>query len=572
MFFLHSDPQAQGTQMDAKVIGAPQITQPGVAGGELLFGSNNVPGSLNPIFGGNPITAVTAAGLLELNAITLDYEPAVASSYTVSADNTSIQVTLRSGIKWSDGELVTADDVVFTFVTLLQNSGLLQNLANFGNQLTLPAYTITSTDAQHLTFSFPNKDASQMVAPLTLPLFPKHIFPNVDAPNFFQQWSINTPADQVVGLGAFHVLSFTSNGDNNNPVINDAVVERNPNYWKKDQNGTTLPYVNKLTFKFLPQAADLNTMLGNGQLDLLGGGGSDADVALAAVPGVTMVVGDPFVTADSLIFNEDAADANLKTLFRDDRFRQALAHTLDRNKLTNQLTDNAKFLAPRENAAYFKSPFFNEAATTKFVYDLNAAKQLLDQIGLKDTNGDGIREFADGKPVKFDFNTNDNNSVRVAAGEELTSIWKSLGLDVNYLVEPFAALQGRFDFNNRKASFDIQLIAFGIGINTIQDVNYLNCQYASNGFCHVQRFSDPGEATERQKRIDDIFTKLNGPALSSADQTALENELQTLISQDLGQIPLWTARMAVAIRSGVHNAESVGVFGVPHSLEYIWKS
>lgn len=573
--------RAQNPPTNAKIIGAPLIETPGRSGGELSDASATVPRSLNPYVDFNDLGLLLQARLLELNPLTLAVEPALAESFQASEDNTKLTMTLRGGLRWSDGEPLTVDDILFTFVDVLQNQELIQSLRDLGSNLDVPSFQIAPVDGRTFRFDFNAPVADRALVDLTgnAVVLPKHNLANTvkklnpkAAPDAFAKaWGLlSTTPDQVAGLGSFRLKEIQKTGI---PFISERataiVLERNPFYWKVDSVGTQLPYIDRFTRSFVATSSDAITKLKNGQIDILSGVRVADAVGLTSQPGLQLVVDGPVPTITLLSFNQDASDPELKALFRDVRFRQPVAYTLDRATLLQGVPERAPFFAPRESFVHPLSPFFSDAATRKFEFDLGKAKVLLDEMGLRDSNGDGVREYSSGKPVAFEFITNDNNPVRVEASKLLAQNWRQIGLGVDFKPLAFDVVVESLGTESKQPSYQAVMIGFGID-GSLVNSGYLSCFFSSSGFCHIQRASDAQgkDLPEAQRRMDEILTN---PGNTPEERSERLNELQQILSEDLSLIPLWSERAITAIRPGVKNAQVINYLGLAGFLEVLWK-
>ncbi|MFQ6090019.1 MAG: ABC transporter substrate-binding protein, partial [Candidatus Bipolaricaulia bacterium] len=111
---------------EPKVIGPEQgLTELGIPGGKIVVATTVGPKTLNHHIGQETsttnVTGMLHAGLVEVNPITAEIEPALATHWEISSDKKEITFYLREGLKWSDGEPFTADDMAFTFNDILLN-------------------------------------------------------------------------------------------------------------------------------------------------------------------------------------------------------------------------------------------------------------------------------------------------------------------------------------------------------------------------------------------------------------------------------------------------------------------
>ena len=574
MFSFTSAPHAQDPGLEPLLVSSILIPEVGTPGGELKLGTNNPPGTFHPFINFGTVPQIAHASLLETNPVTLEIESAMASSFTISSDRSQVTLTIRPGIRWSDGELVDANDVLFTFNDVLTNADLVTALNNAGaGGIALPNFELVALDDHTVQFTLSDTSADVFLPNLTgFALLAEHSLGGLSNDDFVAAYGLTSDPSSIVGAGAYVFSAIELDESGEQPQLVRATLTRNPNYWKVDSSFQQLPYLDQVTLISFPDDATLNARLASAEIDLLGTFGADAAVDLSTIPGVNLTVGDDVIGVSSVIINQDIEDPELQQLFRDDLFRLAIAQSINRDELVNLQEAQAEYISGTDTFVHPRSPFLDPDATAELAFDLDHARGLLDHIGIIDNDGDGIREFESGNPVSFVFNTNDNNSVRVNGGQRLSEVWRNeLGLDVEFLAEPFGNLQARFDFANRNADFEVMFVAFGLGFITVQDPSYLNCQFTSAGFCHVQRFSDPEGATDRQLRLDAIFGELAAIGLSLTERIALERELQQLMAEDLGHIPVIRNRQITATSSNIQNTQSIGLPGQGFSIQYLWR-
>ncbi|KAA0082734.1 ABC transporter substrate-binding protein [Mycolicibacterium sp. P9-64] len=284
--------------------------------------------------------------------------PLLASSYTWSPDGKSVEFTIRDGVKWSDGQAMTAKDVEFTF-NLLKKSPALDNYALW-----------TGAGLQSVTASG-NKVTMQFAAPAKVyffnfanqvPIVPEHIWSSGDAAAQPETWADEKP----VGTGAFTV-------NNCNP--NNIEYTANPTYWQPGK-----PYI---------QTVEYPAYLDNGpaNLDLATGKGQWGS---QFIPNIKAFYLDkspdnhtwsPPVTNVTLYPNLDPSHAATSKL----EVRQAIAMALDRAKVA-LIGEGGQ--QPASNQTGIVTPtfdkYFDSAAVAAAGYDkpnAEKAKELLAKAG-----------------------------------------------------------------------------------------------------------------------------------------------------------------------------------------------
>jgi peptide/nickel transport system substrate-binding protein len=158
-------------------------------------------------------------GLINENGLTSKLEPGLAESWEVSKDGKKIVFTLREGLKWSDGEPMTTDDIIFSYEKIYFNdkipSGLKDNL-RVGTSRQFPK--VKKIDSRRVEFSVAEPFAPFIRYAGGIPILPAHILQeaveNTDAdgnPKFLSTWATDTDPKKIVGNGQYRMLSYTPN-------------------------------------------------------------------------------------------------------------------------------------------------------------------------------------------------------------------------------------------------------------------------------------------------------------------------------------------------------------------------
>ena len=158
-------------------------------------------------------------GLFFITNVNSDpYTPLLGTDYTWSADGTQLDVTLREGVTWSDGEAFTADDVVFTFNMLLDTPSI--NTGGFDG-------TVTAADDTHVTFTWTHP--AFVDGPTVLGrsyIVPEHIWKDVDP--------TTDVMEKPVGTGAFALTNFKAQA---------FTLSANPTYWDGEPKVKAVRYL-----------------------------------------------------------------------------------------------------------------------------------------------------------------------------------------------------------------------------------------------------------------------------------------------------------------------------------------
>jgi peptide/nickel transport system substrate-binding protein len=483
----------------------------GVRGGQVVIDNVDNPRTFNPIVqfesSSDAINAHLHATLLEQQG-TID---GLAEAAEVSEDGLSITLLLREGLKFSDGEPLTSADVLFTLNDVVFNPDVVSRKTLWIINDEFP--TVTAPDERTVVVTTSVPAVNVMTINLLLQeILPRHkladsvsaLNANVPPGAFNEAWNIGTPVQDIVGAGPFRIKSFTAD--------QQVVLERNPFFWKVDPEGTQLPYLDEIV---LPVFSDDNVRLLryiNGETDIYGPTPEDLPVLQQrADEGIELLVGTQASTLgdDFFAFNQDASNPNLRQLFRDVRFRQAMSHALDRDAIIDLFRNTlaeARFGPGMSSAFWFGVQ--DAADFPRKDFDLTMAENLLDQLDISDGDGDGIREFGSsypnpGEPVEFELVVPEGTRVLIAEADFWSQDLDALGIRANLNPISFNTLVGRL-IGSRPAEYEAVRIAIGGG----GDPNLAADIYASTGPLHFYKFSDAtrDDVPDYQQRIDELFS------------------------------------------------------------------
>ncbi len=377
-----------------KVVSEPVLKEIGKRGGQVTISLSD-PKSFNPITTwspSDPLINLTHAGLLEVNPVTGVLEPALALSYEVSPDRKSIKFILRKGLKFWDGDDLKAEDVLFTYKDVIldprnQIPGLIPLEVKAPDET-----TIVMTVGAPLPM-LPAATLSGYF--FAMPILPKHKLADIVAKGKFNEaWSLATPLTEIAGAGPFKLTKYTPG--------TELILERNPFYWKVDIKNQQLPYLDKVIAKIAPNRAEELVRLGRGELDLLTLRAEET-FDLKLPKGFKLIIDGPEYSFDFWAFNHDVTDPDLRKVFRKKLFRQAIAQSIDRKRVIKEVLRDLG--EPWLSTVNRLSPYY-KPNIPKYDYDLKAAAEKLDKLGLKDTERDGIRNLTPTKQLEFELITN----------------------------------------------------------------------------------------------------------------------------------------------------------------------
>ena len=391
--------------------------------------------------------------LLTLNPYTNKIYPNLVESWQFSEDGLSLTMRLRD-IKWSDGTPFTADDVIFTVDSLANNPNL---RANFTAQLRIGGQSLKFQKVNDRTFRvvMPVQYGAILNVLTFFPIMPKHKLEQFDPvgkpADFARAWATDAKLSEIVGTGSYILSSYVAN--------QKVTMTRNPNSWRKDPFDNQLPYTDKLEYLVINSQEGQLAQLKAGTLDSLtitGAQFPDMKAAEVRDNKVRVLRGIGLNSPPwHWSFNFDSADADLAKVFRDLRFRQAMNNALNRERIIESVFNGLASL-PGHGVAPISDWYIN---TKQYFpnWNLKAAAEILDGMGVKDTDGDGVRNLTAGKNFEFSLTHAADSSVAPAMGAIIQNDLKQLGIRVNLRGVAGNTVLG----TGQAGNFDSILLTFG---------------------------------------------------------------------------------------------------------------
>jgi peptide/nickel transport system substrate-binding protein len=441
--------------------------------------------------------------------------PKLAKSITVSADKMEYTFVLRKGLQWSDGQPLTADDVVFTFDKLIKEG--------FGNSSLRDVIsiedmypTITKIDEWTVKFRTAKPFAPFLANLGGLGVAPKHALEKYtqgkDAHDKFHAvWDINCNPNEIICSGPFKLARYV-------PSQRVELV-RNPKYGMCDSKGERLPYLEKFTVVIVPdQNAELVKFYGRelDMMDIRQVRGSDAALMKQRekTGNFTMYNLGPNDGRTFIMLNMNRrinsktkkpyVDPIKQAWFNDINFRQAVNHAINRKRIVNNAMRGVGYAqyGPETPAAVYVNKQLKP-----FPQDLDLAAQLLAKSGFKKVD-DRLYDKG-GHLVEFTLNTNAGNTTRDAICVAIQNDLKKLGMKVNYQPIDFNIL-----IDKTNSSLDWEAVVMALTGDKIEPYDGANT-WKSNGRLHMfdQRLPGPDgktictDARDWEKEIDHCFNE-----------------------------------------------------------------
>ncbi len=550
-------PVDAGTTIGIPVISADQYKPVvGRYGGRIIRATLGEPKSFNPITSGEASTSDYTnrifEGLTTTDPFTGKVVPLLAESWDVAADHLTWTFHLRHGVTFNDGSPFTADDVVFTWNDLIYDSSRpggtpprwpcsIRDSATFGGK----AVRVEKVDEYTVRFITPVPVAiwdMECAAPI---LSKKKYAATAADGTFGSAMSKGSASGDIVGTGAFMLGAYEPG--------NKVALKRSKRYWKKDSAGNQLPYLDGLDFVIMKE---LNLMLlsfERGEIDYF-----------AMRTGKDIAELRPRETADKFSLyalgptsgtffaafnmNEDAVRENRVPAykvkwFRDQRFRQAISHTIDRDNIVHNVMRN---LAVPLAAPFTIAPGpFRQDGIPVPALDLAKAKALLEDMGLKDRDGNGILEDEQGHEVRFTIYTNSGNETRQDICEAIRTDLSKVGIKANTLFLEFNLLTEKMDQTH---DWECLVMALSGGL----EPNFGANVWKSSGRLHLWWPNQTTPSTNWEKRIDELF-ETGVTEFDHARRKEIYREWIDIVSREQPMVYLVCPTMVAALRNRFGN-------------------
>jgi peptide/nickel transport system substrate-binding protein len=499
---------------------------PAVPGGNVRFLLYEDPNTLNPIAGATSIAYQVIASITEgltENAPDGSFIPVLAAELPtlenggVSADLTTVTWKLKEGVLWSDGTPFTSEDVVFSWQAAkdaANGSALASDYALISDVQAPDPLTVVVT---YSSFNAGYLDQFPWI-------LPKHATGDVTG---MREWAFNRAP---IGTGPF-VLTDWSSGEY-------LQLSRNENYREEGK-----PYLDGITFMVVPDEAVRTAMMIEEGAEIMLWPGTEPGEQINA-SGVAAERTAPGIWVVEMRFNlskpfdGDPAVTPPHPMFGDVRVRDAITKAVNRDRIKDELLAGSTVYD-------IDSPLavgWMACQVEPFTYDPEAAKELLDEAGWRDEDGNGIREahgvegVEDGTEFSFTMNGYTGfdtlDLIELAVQEDL----KAVGIDAKIENQEFAVIFGTWEDNSPRKTGDYDVLIYDAGLTAEPGADITN-RYAPD---QVPSADVPGGENFLRWVRDDVGEWI-AAANSSPDQSVRQENfcnVANAIREDIVSFPI----------------------------------
>jgi peptide/nickel transport system substrate-binding protein len=538
-------------------------------GGKIIYRVSSAPATFNYLQASDENSLIVAFYLMGGRLIEFDhknqqYVPGLAESLRRLDDGRTVEVTLRDGIKFSDGHPITAEDVIFTLRAIYDErtaSPIFHDAMMIGNRQ-IEASIPEGTDSQggrRLRFVFPDVVASPENYLSNLAVLPRHVLEaDFNRGALRDAYGLTADPSRVITAGAFAAESAAP-GER-------VTLKRNPYYWKKDSAGAPLPYLDQLVIDVVKDANNAFLRLRQGSLDIYDRLRPPDYAELRSQSGVTQVSDlGPGLPTDHLWFNLNVGELKGRPVvnpvkrawFNDTHFRQAVSSAIDRQGIASTILQGlAKPLYGYVSPGNRK---WIAADLPPIAYDMERSRALLRDAGFTTRGPQDRPELYDAKGNRVEFTlivpspSQPLKDMAIVIQGDLAQ----LGIKMQVAPIDFGDLQRRI-----LESYDYDACLLVTSLNEPDPSSYTNFLSSSSPTCRWRpKQSKP--ATYWEARIDDLLAKQSRETNPDRRRAAF-NEIQLLLAEQLPAIPIVARHVSVAANQRVGNYSPSAIF--PYSL------
>jgi peptide/nickel transport system substrate-binding protein len=500
--------------------GRSDTAGPSADAGSPAYGDTLVEASIGDISGLIPnITSDSSSheigGLIYSNLVRtnkdLEVEGELAERWDVSKDELTITFYLRKGVKWHDGEEVTAEDVDFTYRYMIDPKTPTAYAESFRQ---VRKAEVVDRYTYRVTY---DKPYAPGLLSWGIWILPRHIL----EPAWKAGVDLRTTQQnrRPVGSGAYRFVEWKTG--------EKVVLESNHDYFEGR------PYINRVVYRIIPDPSTIFLELKAKDIDMAG---------LTPIQFRRQTEYPAFQKA----FHRYQYLANAYTYlgfnlrdprFQDRRVRQAIAHAIDKQEIIDGVLLG---LGRQAVGPYKPGTWWYKADVKTFPFDPERAKALLAEVGWK-PGSDGILE-KDGKPFSFTIRTNQGNLVRQQTAEIIQRRLMAIGIDVKIHVVEWAAFLNTFI---RKRDFEAIILGWGLGTDPDQYEIWHSSKTGSEELNHIS-YSNP--------KVDDLL-EAGRRTFDQARRKAIYGELQEIMAEDQPVVFLFVPDALSVVSSRVRGIE-----------------
>lgn len=506
-------------------LAAPVYAQ---SGGELRFCLRAEPKTFNPIMvedePSETVRYLTGGILIRVNRRTQQLEPELATSWKITNAGRTITFKLRPHLYFSDGTPFSADDVAYTIRTMMDPDVHAATGDTFrsGDDKTPVVVQVPAPDRISITYPAPIAGLEALFDQVAI-------------------MSAKSPHKERAVMGPFYVADHKPGAY--------ILLNRNPNYWKRDSQGRQLPYLATVRLD-IQQNRELELMrFRREELHLINSiDGELYDRLSAERPGSVRDIGGS-LDAEQLWFNmvPSAPIPDYKKVwFKSKNFRRAISEAINRNDMARVVFGGhaTPAFGPTPAANHF---WFNKSLKP-YAFDQKSALSRLRQDGFNLSGG--VLRDSGGHAVEFSIITNAGNKGRERMAAMIQQDLAQIGIKVNVVSLDFPSLIERIT-----RTFNYEGCILG-QTNVEIDPNSMMNVWLSSGATHPWYPEQKSPATAWEAEIDRLM-RLQASSMKPATRKQAWDKVQQIVYEEAPVIYLVNKNALAAVAPSVASADPV---------------
>jgi peptide/nickel transport system substrate-binding protein len=558
LFACRQPPASNTTTATAK----PEQRGIGTRGGRVVYRVSSPPKTFNYLVANDEPSILMAffllnSRLVEFDHTTQTYVPGLAETWTTGPDRLSVDIRLRDGLKWSDGQPLTSSDVAFALEAAYDE----RNKAEvFRDALLINGKPITVKviDDRNLQFVLPETIAAPENYLYNIAALPRSVLEaEQKAGRLSEAWKITSPPTSMVSSGPFVVASAAA--------AERIVLKRNPYYWKRDAQGTQLPYLDELTLEVVTDANQARVGLDQATIDIVDRiRPTDYASLLNAGGAVRAFDLGPSLGVDYIWFNLNPAKPDGTALpsaklawFSDARFRRAVSMAVDRDSIAKSTLQG--LATPLYGAVSPANRVWANPDLPKIAYNLDQAAALLKEAGFIKRGAANAPELVDaqGNRVEFSLLVPAENEPRKLMAGVIQEDLAKLGIRMQVVPIEFAAIT-----NAWTKSHEYDAILLGLSVTDLEPSTYANL-LLSSGDAHQWRPNQKSPSTDWETKVDQLFAE-QARESDPGKRKSQFYEIQRIVADASAVIPIVSRHVVSASNSRIGNFSPSPMF--PYSM------
>ena len=476
-------------------------------GGELSFGSGPYPNSLNYYLNttvtSNRVFGLIFETLLSVDGLTLEFEPNLAGSWSVSADRTTFEFRLDERAEWSDGTPVSAYDVAWTFAAIMDPKNLTGPHKISFERFHDPEII----DEKTIRFKAREVHWKNLLSLGSFHILPAHIFKDRDFNKINFEFAVVGGPYKVESLKEGIALT----------------LKRRADWWQRDRESVRgTANFDRLKFRFFRERENAFAEFKTGNLDFypVSMASRWATEASGTAYDNNWIIKQEVYNYNPIGFQGFAMNLR-RAKFADRRVRLALAYLLDRSRMNQTIMHEAYFL----HQCYFED-LYNELTPCrgpKIRFDKELARRLLTEAGWQANENTGLLE-KDGQPFTIQFLTRNQGSDKFLAiyREDLNDV----GIRLEIIRKDWAAWVKDMDEFN----FDMTWAAWSASLYKDPESLWHSREADRAGGQNITGYKNP----EVDAMIDSLRTELD---IHKRHTTV--RKIDAILANDIPYILLW---------------------------------